>query len=145
MPETIRQVDRGHPTLTDLTLDVVATFEGSVQAGDGIRVAHALKMRRRSAGRETLLRSDAPVGRHLKRQTRLDPAAWRIHNTSEECAVRGYAVRAGSRRVQGTCIGITDANALIVEPIYGVPTGSVEGDRFQDQEGPAGRPPPAKP
>ena len=36
VPEIVGQVDRGHPTLTELALDAVAAFEGRVQAGDGI-------------------------------------------------------------------------------------------------------------
>ena len=48
----VGQVDRGHPALTDLTLDAVAAFEGCVQAGDGVRAVHALKMRFSPADRE---------------------------------------------------------------------------------------------
>ena len=51
------------------------------------------------------------VSRHVKRQTRLDPAAGRIHDAGGECAVRGYTVCAGSGRIQGAGIGITDADA----------------------------------
>ena len=32
----LSEIDRGHPTLAQLTLDTVAAFEGSVQAGDGV-------------------------------------------------------------------------------------------------------------
>ena len=41
----VGQVDRSHPTLTDLTLDAVAALEGGVQAGDGIWSVQAPKMR----------------------------------------------------------------------------------------------------
>ena len=70
-------------------------------------------MRRGSVERENLLRSDASVGRHLKRQTRLDPAARGIHDTGEEDAVRGYTLRAGSGRIQDAGIGVTDSDALL--------------------------------
>ena len=40
------------PALTQLALDAVAAVVGRVQAGDGVRVAHPLKMRLRAANRE---------------------------------------------------------------------------------------------
>ena len=43
--EVFSEVDRSHPTLTDLTLDAVAAFQRSVEAGDGVRAVHARKMR----------------------------------------------------------------------------------------------------
>ena len=43
MPHIIGQVDRGHPALTELTLDGVATLEGCIQAGN--RISHGCKMR----------------------------------------------------------------------------------------------------
>ena len=33
---------RSHPALTDLTLDAVAAFEGSVQSGDGVWSVHGV-------------------------------------------------------------------------------------------------------
>ena len=36
MPKIFSQIHDRHPTLADLTLDAVAAFEGSVQAGDGV-------------------------------------------------------------------------------------------------------------
>ena len=36
MLDVLAEVDGGHPALTQLTLDGVATFEGGVQADDGI-------------------------------------------------------------------------------------------------------------
>ena len=39
--------------LTEFTLDAVAAFQGCVQAGDGVGVAHAVKMRRRPGNRES--------------------------------------------------------------------------------------------
>jgi hypothetical protein len=38
--QVIGQVDRGHPACTELALDAVPTFEGRVEAGDGIGVDH---------------------------------------------------------------------------------------------------------
>ena len=55
MLEILGEIDRGHPTLTDLTLDAVAPLEGCVQAGDGIRAVHAPMMRLRTENRERIL------------------------------------------------------------------------------------------
>ena len=46
--EVLGEIHRSHPTLADLTLDTVAAFEGSVQAGDG--VGHGLVQPLPSAG-----------------------------------------------------------------------------------------------
>ena len=54
---------REAPALTEFGLDAVAAFEGCVQAGDG--VAHALKMRRRSAEREQIRVVTHRSTRHL--------------------------------------------------------------------------------
>ena len=37
--EVVGKVDRGHPALTDLTLDAVSALESCVQAGDGVGAA----------------------------------------------------------------------------------------------------------
>ena len=50
--EVVGEVDRGHPALTDLTLDAVAALEGGVEAGDGVWVAHLPKMPVRAVNRE---------------------------------------------------------------------------------------------
>ncbi len=50
--DVIREIDRSHAALTEFGLDAVAAFEGGVQAGDGVGVSHASKMRLRSAERE---------------------------------------------------------------------------------------------
>ena len=55
--QVVGEVHRGHPALTDLTLDAVAALEGSVQAGDGVWSVQAPKMRRRPADCE-----QAPLG-----------------------------------------------------------------------------------
>ena len=52
-----------------------------------------------------LLRSDAPVRRNLKRQTRLDPAARRIHDAGEERPVGRHTLRAGSGHVHAQALG----------------------------------------
>ncbi len=48
--EVIGQVDGGHAAFAEFRLDAVATFQGCVQAGYGIR--HAQKMRGGSVERE---------------------------------------------------------------------------------------------
>ena len=48
----VGQLDRGHPTLTNLTLDAVAAVEGSVQAGDGVGHSGSAWLRSRSWSRQ---------------------------------------------------------------------------------------------
>ena len=52
--QIVGKVDRSHPALTDLPLDAVAAFDGRVQAGDRVWVAHAPKMRPRASDREQM-------------------------------------------------------------------------------------------
>ena len=46
--------DRDSCVKRDLPLDAIAALQGCVQAGDGVGVAHGLKMRRRSANHEQM-------------------------------------------------------------------------------------------
>ena len=50
--QIVGEIHRGHAALTELALDLVATLEGRVQAGDGIRVVHLPKMLVRAVIRE---------------------------------------------------------------------------------------------
>ena len=51
----------GHPALTELALDLVAAFEGRVQAGDGVRLAHLPKMPVGAVNREKVpIQNDRP-------------------------------------------------------------------------------------
>ena len=85
-----------------------------------------------------LLRSDAPLSCHFKRQTRLDPAAWRIHDADEEFFSQGDvpAVRPDHREGERVkvvppacrCVTVTP-HTLEVHPGHG----RVRGGRPRNQ------------
>lgn len=58
--EVIGQVDRGHPALAEFALDVIAAFEGFVQAFDGVR--HQASARRSRGAQHPIIRADDASG-----------------------------------------------------------------------------------
>ena len=69
MLEVIRQVDGRHPALTDLALDGVAAFEGSVEAGDRAWSVQVPNMRLGAADCEQIrLRQDGAEDDHQAQQ-----------------------------------------------------------------------------
>ena len=81
----------GHPALTELALDLVAAFEGRVQAGDGVRLAHLPKMPVGAVNREKVpIQNDRPPKERPVASVDWSSRA-RIHNQLEGAAASAPA------------------------------------------------------